>query len=87
MAAVAALLCVRLCARNKTLLVSQLVRDGEGQWEARVLANAATAMWLAHPRHVGQTQSFTGHVDGCTDVLPLENEDGELVREDKEQHF
>lgn len=45
----------------------------EGQREAGVLTDAATAMWLTHPRHVGQTQSLTRHVDGCTDVLPVKH--------------
>lgn len=70
--------CVCLC--SETLLVSQLMSYSEGQWEARVLTNAATAMRLAHPRHVGETQSLTGHVDGCAYVLPVKSEGGVLVR-------
>lgn len=60
---------MRVC--SETLLVSQLVGYSEGQWEASVLTNAATAMRLTHPRHMGQTQSLTRPVDGCTDVLPV----------------
>lgn len=69
--------CLCTCVRL-TLLVSQLVCHGEGQREARVLADAATAMRLTHPRHVGQAQSLTGHVDGCTDILPLKRCEGQI---------
>lgn len=64
--------CVCMCACTKTLLVSQLVCYSESQWEARVLANAATAMRLTHSRHMRQTQGFTRCVDGCADVLSVE---------------
>lgn len=46
----------------------------EGHWETRVLTDAAAAVGLTHARHVGQTQSVTGHVDGCTDVLPVKSQ-------------
>lgn len=67
--------CVQLA-----LLVSQLMSHSEGHREASVLTNAAAAMRLTHPRHVGQTQSLTGHVDGRTDVLPLKSQGGVLVK-------
>lgn len=70
-------MCVRVsacaCVCSETLLVSQLMSHSEGQREARVLADAAAAMRLTHPRHVGETQSLTRHVDGCTDVLPVKS--------------
>ncbi len=71
-------MCVCLC--SETLLVSQLMSYSEGQWEARVLTNAATAMRMTHPRHMGETQSLTRHVDGCADVLPVKSEGGVLVK-------
>ena len=69
---------VRVC--SESLLVPQLVSYSESQWEARVLTDAATAMRLAHPRHMGQTQRLARHVDGCTDVLPVKSLCGALVR-------
>lgn len=74
--------CVCVCV---TLLVTQLVCYSEGQWEPRVLADAAAAVWLTHPCHMRQTQSLTGHVDGCTDILPWKGRGGQSVKGIKER--
>lgn len=58
---------------SESLLVSQFVCHSEGQREPGVFTNAAAAMWLTHPCHMGQTESLTGHIDGRADVLPVKN--------------
>ena len=63
--------CVRVCVCAESVLVSQLMSHGESHWETRVLTDAAAAMGLTHARHMRQTQGLAGHVDGCTDVLPV----------------
>lgn len=64
--------------------MSQLVCYSEGQREAGVLADAATAMCLTYPSHMGQTQSLTGHVDSRADVLPGKMEVGQNNRQKRE---
>lgn len=61
-----------LCAHAMHLLVPELVGDGEGQRQARVLTDAAAAVGLTHACHMRQAQGLTWLIDGCTDVLSEE---------------
>lgn len=61
-----------LCAHAMHLLVPELVGDGEGQRQARVLTDAAAAVGLTHACHMRQAQGLTWLIDGRTDVLSEE---------------
>lgn len=64
--------CMCPCAHAMHLLVPELVGDGEGQRQARVLTDAAAAVGLTHACHMRQAQGLTWLIDGCTDVLSEE---------------
>lgn len=64
--------CMCPCAHAMHLLVPELVGDGEGQRQARVLTDAAAAVGLTHACHMRQAQGLTWLIDGRTDVLSEE---------------
>lgn len=53
------------------LLMSQLVCDGEGQWQTGVLVDAAAAMRLTHSRHMREPQCLTWLVSGSANIFPV----------------
>lgn len=61
-----------VCVCSITVLVSELMRHGEGERESRVFTDAAAAVWLTHAGDVRQAKGLAGHVDGGADVLPAE---------------
>ena len=50
--------------------VSELVSDGIGQGEPRVLVDIAAPFPLTHARHLGQAQCAAGGIETLAQVLP-----------------
>lgn len=50
--------------------VAHLMSDGESNRQPWIFIDVAAAVWLTHPREMGQTQSLTGLVHSSTDVFP-----------------
>jgi len=50
--------------------VSELVSDGEGERQSRVLVDVTAAMWLTQTRHLRQAECTAWLVQPRTDVVP-----------------